>query len=348
MSNWNNLVGFSFSESPLLDNAGASSRATLSLKDATSVWRTRHPNQLFDGYAASSQFKPMTLTIDHIPYSRYAMYIYVGDADPKDTVKATVDKKTYYYTPEGMSPAGYTAITNTGSEKCPQGNFIEIRELTGASQTVTMVGTSLQYSGLCGVEIVNLALPVHSAAAPPAQPAVKPSPRQARGRAGLRGNIPAAQAERIFGGFGPEFRDMAPEKGMLIGFEVGLGKWGPNDTVSAFRPIYNDEHGKEVLGGQHGKVNGKTISVKAKPGYAVGAISAKSVAAVDAFSLTFMKIKDGRLDPNDKYDSDWVGGGGTLPAVTAGGDGSPAIGIGGRGDDNGCAAVGLIFAPPAK
>ncbi len=133
---------------------------------------------------------------------------------------------------------------------------------------------------------------------------------------------------------------------MLVGLEVGLGKWaGVNDIVTAFRPIYLDEHGKEVLGNQHGKVNGQTIRVKAKEGYAVGAIAAKSVAALDAFSLTFMKIKDGRLDPNDKYDSEWVGGGGTLQPVTAGGDGTPAIGIAGRGDDNGCAAVGLIFAP---
>ena len=68
--------------------------------------------------------------------------------------------------------------------------------------------------------------------------------------------------------------------------------------------------------------------------------------ALDAFSLTFMKIKDGRLDPDDKYESDWIGGGGTLPLVTAGGDGTPAIGIAGRGDgDNGCAAVGRILAP---
>ncbi len=133
---------------------------------------------------------------------------------------------------------------------------------------------------------------------------------------------------------------------MLVGLEVGLGKWaGVSDIVSAFRPIYADEHGKEVLGDQHGKVNGRKIRVKAKRGYAVGAITTKSVAAVDAFSLTFMKIKDGRLDPNDKYESPWVGGGGTLPEVTAGGDGTPAIGIAGRGDDNGCAAVGLIFSP---
>ncbi len=133
---------------------------------------------------------------------------------------------------------------------------------------------------------------------------------------------------------------------MLVGLEVGLGKWANvSDIVSAFRPIYVDEHGKEVLGEQHGKVNGQKIRVKARRGYAVGAITTKSVAAVNAFSLTFMKIKDGRLDPNDKYESDWVGGGGTLPEVTAGGDGTPAIGIAGRGDDNSCAAMGLIFAP---
>ena len=132
MSNWNNLAGFSFNESPLVDNAGAGSGATLSLKDATSVWRTGHPNQLLDGYAASSQFKPMTLTIDHIPYTRYTMYVYLGDATLGDHVKVTVNGKTYDHTPEGTGPVGYTRITNTDSKTHQLGNFVEVTGLSGA------------------------------------------------------------------------------------------------------------------------------------------------------------------------------------------------------------------------
>ncbi len=189
--------------------------------------------------------------------------------------------------------------------------------------------------------------PIHNAGARSAAPAVTPFPRQLHGRSALRGNSAVQRAggsERIFGGAGPQFRDTAPDKGMLVGFEVGLGKWAANDIVSAVRPVFVDEHGKEVLGDQHGKVNGRKIRVKARHGYAVGAITAKSVAALDGFSVTFMKIKDGRLDPDDKYESPWVGGGGDLPPVTVGGDGSPAIGIAGRGDDNNCSGMGLIFA----
>ena len=45
------------------------------------------------------------------------------------------------------------------------------------------------------------------------------------------------------------------------------------------------------------------------------------MAAVDAFRLTFMKIDKDHLDPNDNYDSEWVGGGArchpSLSAATA-------------------------------
>ena len=104
-------------------------------------------------------------------------------------------------------------------------------------------------------------------------PAVESSPRQLRGRPGLRINNPALQLRpsrnESSAGRGPEFCDTAPEKVHARWPRSGLGKWALNDIVTAFRPIYLDEHGKEVLGDQHGKVNGQTIRVKAKKGYAV-------------------------------------------------------------------------------
>lgn len=347
MSNWNSPPGLVFAGYPLVDNSGARCGATFSIKGAASIWRSGNANHLLDGYVASSDFKPMTLTINHIPYSRYAMYVYVGDATPGNEAKVTVNGKTYYYTPEGGVPVGYAAITNTDSKTHQLGNFIEVVGLTGANQTVELSGTTQQYSGLCGVEIVNMGLPVRSTGARPAPPVATPAPRT-RGRSAPFGNPqPRIRAERVFGGAGPQFRDTAPEKGMLVGFEVGLGKWaGTSDVVSAIRPIYVDQRGREVLGDQHGKLNGRKIRVRAKRGYAVGAITAKSVAALDGFSVTFMKVKNGRLDPDDSYESEWVGGGGSLPQRTASGNGAPAIGIAGRGDDANCAAMGLIFAPP--
>ncbi len=344
MSNWNNVVGFRFSASPLVNNSGADSGAKFSLDGATELWRSGCANPLLNGYVASSAFKPMTLTITGIPYARYTMYVYVGDATLGDQAKATVNGKTYYYTPEGGAPVGYAAITNSNSATHQLGNYIEANGLTGGRQTVVLAGTTQQYSGLCGVEIVNTSPAAGGVNMP------RSTPQQGL-RPGLQPNNPTVQPaivpERIFGGIGPQFRDTAPAKGMLVGFEVGLGKWATNDIVSAIRPIYVNARGEEALGSQHGTVNGQTIRVKAKPGYAIGAITAKSMAALDGFSVTFMKIDKDRLNPADKYESEWVGGKGGAEEATVGGDGTPAIGIVGYGDDTSCSGVGLVFAPPA-
>ncbi len=170
MSNWNNLAGFTFDDCPLINNSGANSGATFSLKDTTGVWNTGNTNQLLNGYVSSGGFKPLTLTISHIPYAQYTMYIYVGDSTLGTNAKVTVNNKTYYYAPEGSAPTGYAAITNTNSATHQMGNFVEVRGLTGATQTVTMAGSTQQYSGLCAVEIVNLGPPVRNAGAPPRGP----------------------------------------------------------------------------------------------------------------------------------------------------------------------------------
>jgi hypothetical protein len=46
----------------------------------------------------------------------------------------------------------------------------------------------------------------------------------------------------------------------------------------------------------------------AKPGYAVGAITAKTKTYVSGIQITFMKLTaDGKLDPADSYTTDWLG-----------------------------------------
>jgi hypothetical protein len=46
----------------------------------------------------------------------------------------------------------------------------------------------------------------------------------------------------------------------------------------------------------------------AKPGYAVGAITAKTKTYVSGIQITFMKLTaDGKLDPTDSYSTDWLG-----------------------------------------
>ena len=73
------------------------------------------------------------------------------------------------------------------------------------------------------------------------------------------------------------FRDVGPRRSVLVGVEVYFGKFINNDVVHGVRPIYLDAQGREQLGSLHGKDTGRPpVRVKAKKGYAVGAISARS------------------------------------------------------------------------
>ena len=147
----------------------------------------------------------------------------------------------------------------------------------------------------------------------------------------------------IVGGGGRQFTDAAPQGGVLVGFQVGLGKWGNNDVIHTIRPIFRTSGGHETLGTQHGTESDRVIVVKAKRGYAVGSITTKSMALVDGFSITFMKVVgQNGLDSKKHYQSEWVGGKGGGPEVILGGDGTLVIGIVGRETGNVCTAMGLL------
>ena len=350
MYSWNNVTGFSFNASPLVDNTGANSGTTSRSTSRRTFGAPAVPTG-FNGYVTAHDFKPVTLTINGIPlrtvHNVHLCRRFVAGI-PRQSVRQWQNVLLRHgKRGDGRLRGGYQYQLGDA----PVGQLYRGRRADRRHANDCHCGNLAAVRGLCGVEIVNTT----PAPSPLARwPAARPGrlARTSRNRDGpaLPPGFPGAQAggipERIFGGIGPQFRDTAPAKGMLVGFEIGLGKWGPNDIVGAVRPIFVNERGEEVLGSQHGKVNGQTIRIKAKPGYAVGAITAKSVAALDGFSVTFMKIEKDRLNPADKYESDWVGGGGTLPQATVGGDGTPAIGIVGYGSDTDCSGMGLIFAPP--
>lgn len=140
----------------------------------------------------------------------------------------------------------------------------------------------------------------------------------------------------------PPFKDLAPEKGVLIGLELGLGKFGPEDVIKAVRPIYRVGD-KEQLGTQYGTLLNRVITIKAKEGYGVGAITYKFGLNFDGCSLTFMKLADDKLDPKESYESEWVGYVGKKPSNKISGEGSPTIGIAGRGTEKEVNGLGLIF-----
>ncbi|HSQ56240.1 MAG TPA: hypothetical protein VLM40_10915, partial [Gemmata sp.] len=147
-------------------------------------------------------------------------------------------------------------------------------------------------------------------------------------------------------------KDIGPSGSLLVGLEVGLGRFVNNDTVIAVRPIYRVGD-KESLGDQYGTDTSRPVKVVAKPGYAVGALTLRTGLGLDGFSLTFMKVVDGKLDPNDSYESDWIGGPGGFNAVKIDGDGKAVTGLLGRTNDKNVAALGLAYVgekpwPPGK
>ena len=84
------------------------------------------------------------------------------------------------------------------------------------------------------------------------------------------------------------------------------------------------------------------VRVVARPGYAVGAINTRTGLLLDAFQLVFMKLKNGRLDPDDSYMTNWLGdprGGGPRDALGAG---KLVIGIHGRSNGREINGLGLL------
>ena len=155
MSHWNSESGYSFSGSTLANYYGGNSGATFSLVGATSDWKTGSTNELLNGYVSSSGSNSMTLTVNGIPYSRYSMYVYVGDSSVGNREEATINGTTYYYATEGGTLATFAAVSSTSSANYQLGNYIEVDGLAGTIQTVKTAGTTQPYSGLCDVEIVS-------------------------------------------------------------------------------------------------------------------------------------------------------------------------------------------------
>jgi hypothetical protein len=165
----------------------------------------------------------------------------------------------------------------------------------------------------------------------------------------LDGAWPKGTPSRIQGGGdNREFREVGPESSVLVGVEVGVGRFFDNPVVKSARPIFRAGE-KETPGVWHGptdKENVKeVVKVIAKPGYAVGVITVKTGLGIDGFSVTFMKVKDGKLDPTDSYESEWIGGMGGGPKQKIG-DGTLVIGLIGKDRADCLSGVGLLF--PAK
>jgi hypothetical protein len=163
---------------------------------------------------------------------------------------------------------------------------------------------------------------------------------------GLDGPWPAGKPTRMQGGGGdPEFREAGPDGSLLVGLEVGVGRFFNNPVVVSVRPIFRAGN-KETEGEWHGTTKAdavkEVVKVVAKPGYAIGALTAKTGLGMDGLSVTFMKVVNGKLDPNDSYESDWVGGKGGGGPVKVGGDGTAIIGLIGKARADTVSGLGLL------
>jgi hypothetical protein len=157
-------------------------------------------------------------------------------------------------------------------------------------------------------------------------------------------SVPMGKVPFILGSIrDPRFKTVGPEGGILIGLEAKFTKFGAHDIVRGVRPIYRVGD-KEEFGKQFGGDLIGAVTLKAKTGYAVGAISGKAKLWCHGFSLTYMKVKsDGALDPKDSYESDWVGWNGSMPVTRVSGNGTPVRGIVGKIVGKETTALGLLF-----
>jgi S1-C subfamily serine protease len=141
------------------------------------------------------------------------------------------------------------------------------------------------------------------------------------------------------------YRDVCEEGGVLIGFEFGLGKFGTNDVLKAWRPIFRTKDG-EKTGHWHGPAPEAPVTVKAKPGYVVSALAVRSGLGIDALTLTFAKLGTNGLDLGDVYNSEMVGGNGGGPS-SIGGNGALFVGVTGHlGADGSPSSFGLVAVLP--
>jgi S1-C subfamily serine protease len=146
----------------------------------------------------------------------------------------------------------------------------------------------------------------------------------------------------VAGGGAPRYKDVSPDAGVLIGLEIGLGKFFDQDVIKAVRPIYRVGK-EEKFGEQRGTHLDRVTTLKAKDGYAVGAMTYKCGLNFDGCSLTFMKVVDGKLDPKDSYESQWVGWNGDKQPAKIESGGRLVVGIVGRATATDATGLGLLF-----
>lgn len=151
------------------------------------------------------------------------------------------------------------------------------------------------------------------------------------------------RSPRVGGHSGGAYEALPHDASILTGFELSTSTfYGGHHTIKSIRPIFQTLEG-EVVGEWNGHPHGRIHRIVARHGYAVAGIVARSGHRIDGLRVIFMSLVHGRLNPDDTYRSDWVGGRGGGPETIIGTNGLPVVGIyGKRGAD--VDSLGLIQA----
>src|SRR5262249_34250807 len=151
------------------------------------------------------------------------------------------------------------------------------------------------------------------------------------------------------------FTEVPREGAVLVGFDLGIGKFVNIECIHAIRAVYRTAIG-EVSYGEHGLFKDKqgpgkqvvkskvtrTVSVRARPGYAVGALTLRPELNINGLAVIFMRIDGTALDPNRSYTSEWIGDRTGGSESTISGVGAPVIGIFGNEGPEHVMALGLV------
>lgn len=153
----------------------------------------------------------------------------------------------------------------------------------------------------------------------------KPPPLDGGGFAWRHPNV--TRTEMAGGKGGGEFADTYTGA-FLVGMNLTTRHFAGHLVIASVQSIYLTRLGR-ATSRAHGKADQTIVSLQARPGYAVGGIVGRSGDRLDGVKLIFMRIDGNRLNPDDSYESEWVGGeGGHETRLVS--DGKPVVGVFGK------------------
>ena len=110
---------------------------------------------------SASVSTPATVSISDIPYPTYDVLVYVGFTwpGPKGTVERSGNSGSLRYFTSASAPPflGFTEITSTSSSDYQAGNYVRYRNLSGSTQSVSVIGEEGTPVCIHGIQIIDIA-----------------------------------------------------------------------------------------------------------------------------------------------------------------------------------------------